>query len=94
MVPPVLVHAAAPPHQARPHHATPAAWAGAKSDAEDKVRGVKVQLGHVEGEVFLQLHHRRHRPGSAPPPAQNGVVNVHRHLHVRLSVVLQGRLEV
>lgn len=60
-------------------------WAGAESDAENEVSGVKVQLGHVKGEVLLHLHHRRHGLRSAPPPAQDGVVHVHRHLYVRLS---------
>lgn len=90
----VLAHAATAPNQTRPHHATPTAWAGAESDAEDEMGGVEVQLRHVEGEVLLHLHPRRHGLRSAPPPAQDGVVHVHSHLDVRLSAVLQGRLEV
>lgn len=60
-------------------------WAGAESDAEDEMGGVEVQLRHVEGEVLLHLHPRRHGLRSAPPPAQDGVVHVHSHLDVRLS---------
>lgn len=60
-------------------------WAGAEPDAEDKMGGIKVQLGHVEGEVLLYLHPPRHGLRSTPPPAQDGVIHVHRHLDVRLS---------
>lgn len=60
-------------------------WSSAESGTEDEVGGIKVQLGHVEGEFFLEDSHVGAQvTWGGPSPTKDGVVDVHCHFYVHL----------